>query len=277
MDLVTERDGKTYEFFTYNPWGEEMHQYNANTFGFSSPYRFNSKEKDAETGLHYYGARYYQSKLSMWLSVDPKAHMAPDWTPYRFNFDNPIKFIDPDGRFETPEAAFAFAKTNNITGTVLQFGEKYALVDFDNMMVYEKGPDGNVIQTSLLSPVETIYGNKEESNSSQSSIEASASIVSGAIGTLRDSYKYSEPSVKAAQRINGTVRSADVLSRANSMHASKMINGLGRIGGGLTAFSLVSAGVTYAYSDQSGSDNARLAGSVIIMTTSFIPFANNLD
>jgi len=57
------------------------------------------------------------------------------------------------------------------------------------------------------------------------------------------------------------------------MHASKMINGLGRIGGGLTAFSLVSAGVTYAYSDQSGSDNARLAGSVIIMTTSFIPFA----
>ena len=124
-----------------------------------------------------------------------------------------------------------------------------------------------------MSPVETIYGNKEESNSSQSSIEASASIVSGAIGTLRDSYKYSEPSVKAAQRINGTVRSADVLSRANSMHASKMINGLGRIGGGLTAFSLVSAGVTYAYSDQSGSDNARLAGSVIIMTTSFIPFA----
>ena len=26
VDLVTERDGKTYEFFTYNPWGEEMHQ-----------------------------------------------------------------------------------------------------------------------------------------------------------------------------------------------------------------------------------------------------------
>ena len=52
VDLVTERDGKTYEFFTYNPWGEEMHQYNANTFSFSSPYRFNSKEKDAETGLH---------------------------------------------------------------------------------------------------------------------------------------------------------------------------------------------------------------------------------
>ena len=96
VDLVTERDGKTYEFFTYNPWGEEMHQYNANTFGFSSPYRFNAKEKDAETGLHYYGARYYQSKLSVWLSVDPLAHETLE--PYVFTGNNPVMFIDPDGR-----------------------------------------------------------------------------------------------------------------------------------------------------------------------------------
>jgi len=96
VDLVTERDGKTYEFFTYNPWGEEMHQYNANTFSFSSPYRFNSKEKDAETGLHYYGARYYQSKLSMWLSVDPLAHETLE--PYIFTGNNPVMFVDPDGR-----------------------------------------------------------------------------------------------------------------------------------------------------------------------------------
>ena len=96
VDLVTERDGKTYEFFTYNPWGEEMHQYNANTFSFSSPYRFNAKEKDSETGLHYYGARYYQSKLSMWLSVDPLAHETLE--PYVFTGNNPVMMIDPDGR-----------------------------------------------------------------------------------------------------------------------------------------------------------------------------------
>jgi RHS repeat-associated protein len=96
VDLVTERDGKTYEFFTYNPWGEEMRQYNANTFSFSSPYRFNSKEKDQETGLHYYGARYYQSKLSMWLSVDPLAHET--YEPYIYTGNNPINAVDPDGR-----------------------------------------------------------------------------------------------------------------------------------------------------------------------------------
>ena len=99
VDLVTERDGKTYEFFTYNPWSEEMHQYNANTFSFSSPYRFNSKEKDEETGLHYYGARYYQSKLSMWLSVDPMAQKYPAFSPYVFTGSNPVNLVDPDGRW----------------------------------------------------------------------------------------------------------------------------------------------------------------------------------
>lgn len=37
-------------------------------------YRFNGKELDQETGLAYYGARYYANQLSMWLSVDPLAH-----------------------------------------------------------------------------------------------------------------------------------------------------------------------------------------------------------
>jgi len=97
VDLVTERDGKTYEFFTYNPWGEEMHQYNANTFGFSSPYRFNAKEKDQETGLHYYGARYYQSKLSMWLSVDRLAEKYSNSSPFVFTANNAMTYFDPNG------------------------------------------------------------------------------------------------------------------------------------------------------------------------------------
>ena len=96
VDLVTERDGKVYEFFTYNPWGEEMHQYNANTFGFSSPYRFNSKEKDAESGLSYYGARYYNSKVSVWMSVDPLTSQTLE--QYQYTGNNPIAFIDPDGK-----------------------------------------------------------------------------------------------------------------------------------------------------------------------------------
>ena len=100
VDLVTEIDGFAHEFFIYNPWGEEMHQWNANTYAFTSPYRFNSKELDPETGLAYYGARYYQNKLGVWLSVDPLAHVAPGWSPYRAFFCNPIRYTDPNGQWE---------------------------------------------------------------------------------------------------------------------------------------------------------------------------------
>jgi RHS repeat-associated protein len=95
VDLITERDGYTHEFFMYNPWGEEMHQWNANTYAFTSPYRFNAKELDPETGLAYYGARYYQNKLGVWLSVDPK--FQETLMTFEFSANNPLKFIDEDG------------------------------------------------------------------------------------------------------------------------------------------------------------------------------------
>jgi RHS repeat-associated protein len=100
VDLITERDGYTHEFFMYNPWGEEMHQWNANTYAFTSPYRFNAKELDPETGLAYYGARYYQNKIGVWLSVDPLAmhSFQIDKSPYVAFWNNPIVFNDPDGR-----------------------------------------------------------------------------------------------------------------------------------------------------------------------------------
>jgi RHS repeat-associated protein len=102
VDLVTEIDGYAHEFFIYNPWGEEMHQWNANTYAFTSPYRFNSKELDPETGLAYYGARYYQNKMGVWLSVDPLAHET--FEPYQFSSNNPINFIDPDGKSIDPSS-----------------------------------------------------------------------------------------------------------------------------------------------------------------------------
>ncbi len=98
VDLITDKYGNAHEFFMYNPWGEQMHQWTASTYAFSSPYRFNGKELDPETGLAYYGARYYQNKLSLWLSVDPLATEYPNVTPYSFSNNNPIALVDPDGR-----------------------------------------------------------------------------------------------------------------------------------------------------------------------------------
>ena len=55
------------------------------------------KEKDSETGYHYFGARYYNSDLSLWLSVDPMADKYPSLSPYNYCAWNPMKLVDPDG------------------------------------------------------------------------------------------------------------------------------------------------------------------------------------
>jgi RHS repeat-associated protein len=60
-------------------------------------YKFTGKERDAETGLDYFGTRYYDSDLSIWLSVDPMADKYPSLSPYHYAAHNPIKYIDVNG------------------------------------------------------------------------------------------------------------------------------------------------------------------------------------
>ena len=66
-----------------------------------SPYyysfTFTGKERDAETGFSYFGARYYDSDLSgLFLSVDPMADKYPNISPYAYCHWNPIKLVDLD-------------------------------------------------------------------------------------------------------------------------------------------------------------------------------------
>jgi RHS repeat-associated protein len=61
---------------------------------------YTGHERDAETGLHYAGARYYMSALGRWTSVDPLAdaqHLLP-YSPYHYSYNNPLSYTDPDGK-----------------------------------------------------------------------------------------------------------------------------------------------------------------------------------
>ena len=78
------------------------------------PYKFTGKERDEDTGLYYYGARYLDPKYSRWLSADPALGEYMGGTSsgeggifntinfnlYHYAGNNPIKYIDPDGREE---------------------------------------------------------------------------------------------------------------------------------------------------------------------------------
>ena len=61
--------------------------------------KFNAKVFDEETGMYYYGARYYETRLSLWMSTDPSEKKYPRISTYSYCFNNPLSFIDHDGRF----------------------------------------------------------------------------------------------------------------------------------------------------------------------------------
>jgi uncharacterized protein (TIGR02594 family) len=61
-------------------------------------YKYCGKERDEETGLYYYGARYYASWLCRFVSVDPLQHEYPHYTPYQYAGNKPITYIDLDGQ-----------------------------------------------------------------------------------------------------------------------------------------------------------------------------------
>src|SRR5690554_7774977 len=64
---------------------------------YDNAYKFNGKELDEATQIYYYGARYYDPRISIFISVDPLAEQFVGWTPYHYVHNNPINLIDPTG------------------------------------------------------------------------------------------------------------------------------------------------------------------------------------
>ena len=93
---VSDKAGKGIQHLYYLPWGEELDNQRATDY--ASRYTFSGKERDVETGYGYFGARYYNSDLSIWLSVDPMSDKYPGVSPYVYCANNPVRLIDPDGR-----------------------------------------------------------------------------------------------------------------------------------------------------------------------------------
>ncbi|WP_372472544.1 RHS repeat-associated core domain-containing protein [Capnocytophaga sp. ARDL2] len=65
------------------------------TTNFNNGYKFNGKELDDATGMSYYHARYYDPRISLFVSVDPLTEET--FEPYSYVGNNPIMFIDPTG------------------------------------------------------------------------------------------------------------------------------------------------------------------------------------
>lgn len=93
---VTDKDGDATQFVSYKPYGEAL--VDEHNTAREQPWRFNGKELDAETGLYYYGARYYDPSLAMWYGVDALAGDYPGLGGYVYCAGNPVGLVDVDGR-----------------------------------------------------------------------------------------------------------------------------------------------------------------------------------
>ena len=93
---ITDAKANITQFDAYLPYGELLVDEHSSTE--EMPYKFNGKEFDEETGLYYYGARYMNPVTSLWYGVDPLTEKYPNICVCIYTMNNPLKFVDIDGR-----------------------------------------------------------------------------------------------------------------------------------------------------------------------------------
>ena len=129
---ITNLDGEVSQHIEYVPFGEVFLEERNNTW--NTPYLFNAKELDEETGMYYYGARYYEPRLSLWMSADPLEEDYPNLSAYGYCHNNPIILYDPDGKgdyFTNSGIYLGYDKIND--------GKAYSVTGNFNMNDYLNG------------------------------------------------------------------------------------------------------------------------------------------
>ena len=151
---ITNLDGEVVQHVEYVPFGEVFIEERNNTW--NTPYLFNAKEFDEETGLYYYGARYYDPRLSLWMSTDPAEEKYPGISTYSYCRNNPIVLTDIKGFYIFP---VLYNKTNNrghAVGIPYRSNKNYMKA----MRMFGETAYGKYIIGSFLNKNESQYGVK---------------------------------------------------------------------------------------------------------------------
>jgi len=130
--------------------------------------RFTSKERDNESGLDYFNARYYTSSLGRFTSTDPlsgEAKQPQTWNSYTYVLNNPLKFVDPDGlryvqrTLANGKIQYAWCATEECYNTAIDSSRKdyagWTAVSFDETQSFAyriRGVGGDLYDTYVLNP-----------------------------------------------------------------------------------------------------------------------------
>ncbi len=131
--VVVDKDGNVEEVSHYYPFG--------GVFALSQnvqPYKYNGKELDTEKGLNWYdyGARQYDAVLGRFTTMDPMAEKYYSTSSYAYCENNPVKFIDPDGKKKViynPDGTYKETTHNNLLHNTFVGRKEY--IDYGNRKV----------------------------------------------------------------------------------------------------------------------------------------------
>ncbi|MGI5171976.1 RHS repeat-associated core domain-containing protein [Treponema sp. OMZ 840] len=229
--LITDYKGDEYERVEYTPYGEYWIEKRAPE-NKTLPFKFTGKERDEETGLYYYGARYLDAKTSRWLTTDPALGEYIPVAPvndeakkhnqnlpgggiyntlsthlYNYANNNPIKYEDPDGRM--PQAVVG-AIVGGITGAAINLAVQTASNMINGQSVGDaiKNVDVKSVGAAFLggaitgaitggvSSIKAVGDVVKVYKAANIALNASANMTGAAIGTVADNAMHGDELTK---------------------------------------------------------------------------------
>ena len=170
VNVITDSSGARCQLNEYDPWGGVSRSEGATpgTPATCDPtHRFTGQELDAETGLYYYGGRYYDPEISRFISADPfvpRPGNPQTLNRYSYTLNNPVRYIDPSGYFymsksssNGPFGGGIFGMIMGVLATVMTQGAGAPLILAGAIGGFTAAAF-NVAGTSGVNPAAALFG-----------------------------------------------------------------------------------------------------------------------
>ena len=224
-----------------------------NTANPNNIYKFTGKERDDETLYDHFGARFYDSRIGRWLSVDPLASERPGLSPYNYVQNNPLGRIDPTGMLDdwyldengVPQYNSEVQSQSDLAEDQTYLGDEGYAINEQSGELNKLNADGTK-NSGIFTLAEV---NITAHDPSIDKTISDVSLISTAAGSQRGI-------------VNELIKSTGDFSNG-------YLKVSGVVGKSLAGLSLATGAMTLARSSGSGADYARFVGTMSITASGF--------